>query len=276
MSALKMAEIPVLIVNGGSKIAPHVPFVELGGNPGMDIRTGKAVKNVEEVVDRARILGENLAETSDYLVIGESVPGGTTTALAVMLAMGVDAANKVSSSMPSNPHNLKNKIVEKSLRDAEIRPGDLHDDPIQAVTSIGDPVMPAFAGIILGAAKRIPVLAAGGTQMGAVLALVKAMDKGLLSNVAVGTTRWVIEDSSADLENVIAQISDVPILAADLDLSNSTFTGLSAYEKGFVKEGVGAGGSLIASVLRSNGQVTEEGLLREIERNYEALIVKDA
>ena len=43
MSALKLAEIPTLGVNAGLRVKPHVPFVELGGCPGRDIRTGKAL-----------------------------------------------------------------------------------------------------------------------------------------------------------------------------------------------------------------------------------------
>src|SRR3990170_6401238 len=105
LSTLGLADIPVLVANGGLKINPHVPFLDFGGSPGRDIRTGKAVNNVEEVMQRARIAGENLAKTTDYLIIGESIPGGTTTALSVLLAMGINAEGKVSSSMPENPHD---------------------------------------------------------------------------------------------------------------------------------------------------------------------------
>ena len=113
MSALSLANIPVLVVSGGLRTSPHVPFLDLGGKPGRDIRTGKAVDNVEEVMWRARIAGENLSKTVDYLVVGESIPGGTTTAIAVLLAMGIDARGKVSSSMPENPHELKKKRLKR-------------------------------------------------------------------------------------------------------------------------------------------------------------------
>ena len=115
MSALRLADIPVLIASGGLKVKPHVPLLDLGGSPGKDIRTGDAVENVEEVIQRAKMAGENLAKAADYLVIGESIPGGTTTALGVLLAMGVRAEGKVSSSMPENPHGLKTEIVRAGL-----------------------------------------------------------------------------------------------------------------------------------------------------------------
>jgi uncharacterized protein (TIGR00303 family) len=271
-SALKLASIPMLIVSGGLKVKPKVPFLDLGGNPGGDIRTGRAVENVEEVTERARIAGEHLAKIADYLVIGESIPGGTTTALGILLAMGIDARGKISSSMPQNPHDLKIKVVEAGLKASGIEFGALSNNPAKAISCIGDPMVPAFAGLVLGAADSVPVLMAGGTQMGAVLAVLKTLNPVLLGNVAVGTTRWIIADRTSDLKGIIAQITDIPILAADLDFTSSRFSGLKAYEVGVVKEGVGAGGAAIAAMLRSNGSITEGTLLSEVEMNYEKLV----
>jgi len=272
MSALRLAKIPALVVSGGLKINPHVPFLDLGGKPGSDIRTGKAVDNAQEVVWRAKIAGENLSETADYLVIGESIPGGTTTALGVLLAMGIDARGKVSSSMPGNPHELKIKTVEEGLRATKVEFGALGNDPLKAISCVGDPMIPAFAGLVLGAADKVPVLMAGGTQMGAVLAVIRALNPNILDNVVIGTTRWIIIDKSADLKGIITQIADVPILAANLDFRPSRFEGLKAYESGVVKEGVGAGGAAIAAMAKSEGSITKDALLREIERNYERLV----
>jgi uncharacterized protein (TIGR00303 family) len=272
MSALKLADIPTLVVNAGLKIKPHVPFVDLGGKPGRDIRTGRALENAEEVLNRAKIAGENLSKTADYLVIGESIPGGTTTALSVLLAMGVDAKGKVSSSMPVNPHELKIRTVEAGLEAAGVEAGEFADDPIKAVSTVGDPMQPALAGLVLGAADKVPVIMAGGTQMAAVLAVVNASNPDIMDNVAVGTTRWIIADKTADLKGLVAEIADVPLLAADMDFSMSKFDGLKAYEEGIVKEGVGCGGAAIAAMLKTNGQVTKQVLLEEIENNYKQLV----
>lgn len=272
MSALHLADIPVLVCSGGLKVKPQLPFVDLGGNPGRDIRTGSAVDNVQEVFDRAVIAGENLAKATDYLVIGESIPGGTTTALGVLSALGVSAKGKVSSSMPENPHDLKDAAVTAGLAAAGESFGSLRANPVRAVSCLGDPMMPAFAGLVVGAAAQIPVLMAGGTQMTAVLAVVKALNPDVLCNVAIGTTRWVVNDSSSDIRGIVKQISDLPILAADLNFSDSRFDGLKAYEKGIVKEGVGAGGAAIAAIASTEGAVTKDLLLREIERNYALLM----
>jgi len=272
MSALRLADIPALVASGGLKINPQVPFLDLGGNPGRDIRNGKAVNNVREVIERARIAGQNLAKTADYLVVGESIPGGTTTALGILLTMGVDARGKVSSSMPGNPHELKIKTVEAGLKASSIEFGALADDPVKAVSCVGDPMIPAFAGLVIGAAARVPVLMAGGTQMAAVLAIVKVLNPYVLRNLVIGTTKWIITDETSDLKGIVTQIADIPILAADLDFNQSKFEGLKAYEKGVVKEGVGAGGATIAAMIKSKGYITKEVLLEEIERNYEVLL----
>ena len=273
MSALKLADIPALVASGGLKVKPQIPFLDLGGNPGRDIRTGKAVDNVEEVLQRATVAGENLAKIADYLVIGESIPGGTTTTLGVLSAMGVNAEGKVSSSMPENPHGLKTETVRTGLAASGESFGSLAKNPIKAISCLGDPMMPAFAGLVMGAAGEVPVLMAGGTQMTAVLAVINALNPDVLCNVAIGTTRWVVSDPSSDISGIVAQIADVPILAADIDFAPSRFSGLQAYEQGIVKEGVGAGGSAIAAMAKVGGAVTKDMLLKEIERNY-ALLMK--
>jgi len=219
-----------------------------------------------------RIAGQNLSKTADYLVVGESIPGGTTTALGVLLAMGIDARGKVSSSMPENPHELKIKTVEDGLKASKVEFGGLADDPLKAISYVGDPMISAFSGLVLGAADKVPVLMAGGTQIGAVLAVINALNPNILGNVAIGTTRWIMIDKTADLKGIIKQIADIPILAADLNFSQSRFEGLKAYEAGVVKEGVGAGGAAIAAMAKSKGSITKDALLKEIERNYDRLV----
>ncbi len=271
-SALHIADIPVLVVNGGVKVKPQIPYIDVNGSPGRDIRTGDSVDNVEEVIERAKVVGEQLAKASDYLVIGESIPGGTTTALGVLTALGVDAQGKVSSTLPLNPHNLKAEVVASGLKAAGEKFGSLKDNPIKAVSAVGDPMMAALAGLVIGGARQTPVLMAGGTQMTAVLAVINALSAESLCNVAVGTTRWVAKDKSSDICGIIKQFCDVPVLAADLDFGPSQYPGLQIYETGLVKEGVGAGGASIAAMAKTGGAVNKQILLKEIERNYASLM----
>jgi NaMN:DMB phosphoribosyltransferase len=102
--------------------------------------------------------------------------------------------------------------------------------------------------------------------------VVKALNPNVLDKVAVGTTRWIIADKTADLEGLVAEIADVPVLAADIDFSRSRFDGLRAYEAGVVKEGVGCGGAAMAAMLKTNGKITKQVLLKEIENNYKQLV----
>ena len=272
MSALRLADIPVLVVNGGVKVKPQIPYVDLGGSSGRDIRSGNSVDNVEEVIERAKVLGENLAKVSDYLVIGESIPGGTTTALGVLSALGVNAQGKVSSTLPENPHSLKAEVVAAGLKAAKEKFGSLKNNPIKAISCVGDPMMAAMAGLVIGGARQAPVLMAGGTQMTAVLAVINALNPEALCNVAVGTTRWVSKDKNSDICGIIRQFCEVPVLAADLDFGPSKYPGLRIYETGLVKEGVGAGGASIAAMAKLGGAVTKDILLKEIERNYALLM----
>ena len=271
MSALKLVSIPAFVVDAGCRVKPHAPFIGLGGFPGADIRTGRAVNNVDEVLRRAESAGKQFSKTADYLVIGESIPGGTTTALALLLALGIDAKGKVSSSMPNNPHDLKAQVAEEAMRAAGIRFGELHSEPLKAIAHVGDPMMPALAGLILGASE-VPILMAGGTQMAAVLAILTALKPEVLRNIVLATTKWILQDKSSDLVGITRQIFDIPILGADLNFGISSNAGLRAYEEGVVKEGVGAGGASIAAMLKSGGSVDRENLLREIDESYARLV----
>ena len=97
---MESSSIPHFTINAGSKITPQLPFIETGLPFGKNISIEKSMtdSDVSHAVDYGRIVGRSLASLTDCLVIGECIPGGTTTALAVLKALGFDA--KVSSSIP--------------------------------------------------------------------------------------------------------------------------------------------------------------------------------
>lgn len=273
-AALRLAAIPFRFVNAGLRVIPEVPIETLGTLPGADIRGGRAVPAAGDLFTAGQQLGERLASEADYLIIGESVPGGTTTALALMLALGLDALGKVSSSAAENPHQLKAQLAATALAAAwpDGRPADL--DPLAAAAAVGDPMQPAAAGLALGALRRTPVILAGGTQMAAVLALMAACERRAgralpADRLAVATTRWVATDPSADLAGLARQIAPVPFLAARLDFSASRHAGLRRYEEFLVKEGVGAGGAALAAMLAAG--VGPARLLHAIEEVYDEI-----
>ena len=96
-------------------------------------------------IDYGRILGRTLASCTDCLIIGESIPAGTTTALAVLKSLGIDA--HVSSSMPKNPKSLKNGIVEKALERSDSK------EPYDIIANAGDPMIPFVAGMLSTASE---------------------------------------------------------------------------------------------------------------------------
>jgi uncharacterized protein (TIGR00303 family) len=277
LAALRLAGLPYRFVNAGLAVEPDVPLVALGSEPGGDIRTGRAVPNAAELFERGRHLGRELAAEADYLVIGESVPGGTTTALALLLALGFDAAGKVSSSAAVNPHALKQELVRAALEAAWPNGTPSSLDPLEAAAAVGDPMQPAVAGLALGALERGPVLLAGGTQMAGVLALMDALElregRDLpAERVGVATTRWVAADRAADLAGLARQLGQVPFLAANLQFGESRLQGLRRYEQGLVKEGVGAGGAAIAAMLATD--VGNDDILCEVEAICDELAVR--
>jgi uncharacterized protein (TIGR00303 family) len=270
-TALEMANIPITVIDSGLLIKPYLPHVNINSKSGKNIALEKAleIKNVTENYEMGKIIGKQVSKNNDVLIIGESIPGGTTTALGVLLSLGIDAHNKVSSSMPQNPNELKNKIVKKSMLKSNIKIGDHHDNPFNAMSDFGDPMMPTVSGMaveILSNNKK--VILAGGTQMCCIVAILKSLGVKFNNNLCIGTTSYIIDDSKSDLPGLVSQIADdVPVFYTDLGMENSKKVGLRSYAEGFVKEGAGAGGTAIAAYLKKES-ITQKGFLNKIEENY--------
>lgn len=275
-AALELSDMPFFIVNGGCKVIPNIPYVEMGGTYGEKVTTGKTVKNAKHLFEMGKAFGEQLSRGHDFVVISESCAGGTTTALAVMMAMGVLKENLVSSSSPKNPKQLKTDTVMAGLKAAGIKIGDLANDPLKAISCVGDPMMPVNAGILVGAAKKVPVIIGGGTQMTAVMAIAVKMDPSVIGKIFQGTTRWMMNDPNSSLTGIVDSISkDVPIVYVNMDYSSSPYEGLQAYEWGYIKEGVGCGGSSVAAIIQSAGKITCDDILERVHEIYKKIMNLD-
>jgi uncharacterized protein (TIGR00303 family) len=262
-------DLPLYIFNAGLPISPTVPHLDLGGMSAACLTTGAAlpVTVVEGLYRQGLRWGEKLAATvgtQSYIVIGECVVGGTTTALSLLTGLGIDAMGKVNSSHPVCNHQQKAAIVDRGL--AQIQ---LPLSPLALVAAIGDPMQIVVAGMAIAASRTCGVLLAGGTQMLAVAALIDAIgvDRGLeidMAQIVVGTTSWVANDRSGDTVALARSIPQIPLISTNLSFASSKYPQLQVYEQGFVKEGVGAGGLAIAASLYQNwGQVE---LLESIEQ----------
>jgi len=261
-TALESSSIPHLTINAGSKVSPQLPFIETGLSFGKNISTQNAMTDsqVSHAVDYGRIVGRSMASLTDCLIIGESIPGGTTTALAVLRALGFDA--KVSSSIPNNPVELKNQVVNSALERVD------SDDPYNIVAKVGDPMIPFVAGMLSSASDVSKVMLAGGTQMTAVLAFASKIGFNE-DNTAIGTTSYITDDETANFKSLVQKIADIPAISVNPGLENSQYSGLRAFSEGFAKEGVGAGGSIISSMLKTGNDSVK--FLELAEKEYHRL-----
>jgi uncharacterized protein (TIGR00303 family) len=241
-----------LVVDLGVPVAPAVPHLRCGQGPARCLSGGAAMdpQRVAQLLARGRRWGERLAAAGVPLLLAECVPGGTTTAQAVLQGLGVEAAGLVSGSLREPAHGLKAELVARGLAAAQLGPDPA---PEAVLAAVGDPMQALVAGVLLGAAAApLPVLLAGGSQMAAVLALALALAPvecrpALLAQAALGTTAWVAGEASSDLalllERIAGRWGQAPLaFACGLRFSACTTPELLAYEQGYVKEGVGAGG----------------------------------
>lgn len=222
-----------VFINAGLRSTPTVPCFDTYGAVGEDPRYGNAVPLAHELFNRGKIIGKTLSTYSDLLVLGECVPGGTTTALCVLRALGYPAS--VSSSFVNNPLSVKEEICRTAL--ARIS-ADGVTAPLDIIKYAGDPMMPVAAGIVHSYSGNI--LLAGGTQMLAVAALIKALGNRVPPIV---TTSYVRDDSSANVEH-LAGLIGVDMYYVDPAFGELGHDGLARYCTGEVKEGTGAGGAM--------------------------------
>jgi len=266
-------QIPVYLFNAGLPLIPSPPCIDLGGTLARCLSTARSIEysTVEHLLKQGLLWGEKLSTniTSGYLILSECVVGGTTTALSVLTGLGIDAVGKVNSSHPICNHDQKWFVVQSGLNKI-----DSFDDPLEIVAAVGDPMQIVVAGMAIAASRKCGVILGGGTQMLAVYALMQAIGQVHSLSwqpeaIVVGTTRWVVEDSTGATIDLALSLSKnrfaegqipPPLLATQLSFANSIYPQLQVYEQGFVKEGVGAGAACIAASM-SYGWGQEEILI---------------
>jgi uncharacterized protein (TIGR00303 family) len=256
--------LPLYIFNAGLLQGLNIPHIDLEGKPAHCVTTGAALPldTVKKLFAQGLKWGEKLAKEipDSYIIISECVVGGTTTALAILTALGIHAEGKINSSYPICNHEQKWQIVHRGLEkfNQKIHLNKGKIDPLKIIAAVGDPMQIVAAGMAIAASNYSGVLLAGGTQMLAVYALIQAIiNYYQLSwqpeRIAIGTTRWVAEDQTGDTIGLAESINlnqNLPILlATKLSFAHSSYPQLRIYEQGFVKEGVGAGGAAISSHL---------------------------
>jgi uncharacterized protein (TIGR00303 family) len=231
-------EFETVVVDAGAASETSAPTVTMPGPDGNDVRDEVAVPEAEAKFEAARAYGRALPD--DELVLAETIPGGTTTALGVLTALG--ERTDVSSSLPENPLELKRDVVSDALDASGLKPGDAAGDPIEAVAAAGDPVLATVAGLAVGALESgTEVTLGGGTQMSAAAALVRHY--GVTDPLSQFTTSFIAADESAGVEELAADL-DLDLTATDPEFEATDHPAMDAYVRGEAKEGVGMGGAL--------------------------------
>ena len=233
----------------------HLVVEDRDLGPSNCLTTGKSMskERVINLYERGLAIGKS---SKQPILISESVPGGTTTAQAVMEAFGLPVSNLVGSSLFKAPRELRRKVVQKGLLNANLK-NDF--DSFDVVAAVGDPFQAFSMGLLIGARLASqPVILSGGSQMMAIILLVLELldpknKDDFIEDVFIATTGWLVKDNSLnDLLNLINKKYEINLLglASPLNFKSSICKELKDYEIGHVKEGVGAGGISILAFLK--------------------------
>jgi len=257
------------VVDAGLAEPTGAPTVTVGARPGDDIREPDPVPSAPGAFAAARQFGRRLPD--DELFLAETVPGGTTTALGVLTALGeadVLGDRAVSSSLPENPLELKRAVVAEALAASSLEPGDAAGEPPVALRRAGDPVLAVLSGVAAGALETdTAVTLAGGTQLVAAAACLR--HGGHDGPLSLATTSFVADDPAVDLANAAAEL-DLSLTTTDPGFDDD-HPATAAYCRGEAKEGVGMGGAL---ALAERARVPMAEVRQGVREAYDDLLAE--
>ncbi|MBA4733158.1 MAG: TIGR00303 family protein [Synechococcus sp.] len=257
---------------------PHLRLESPAVGPARCVSTGQAMEpeRVKGLWQQGMRLG---AQLRCPLLLAECVPGGTTTAQAVLTGLGVSVQGLISGSARQPPQQLKQQLVEQGLQRAQLSGS---PSPQAVLAAVGDPFQAVAAGVLISA--RQPLLLGGGSQMAAVVALALAslpnqQRQALADRVLIGSTAWLAQETISGhgmsalgcLLDEVGQRFGVSLagLASGVRFHTSRQPALRDYEDGFVKEGVGAGGLLLLAQLQGH---PIEALVEDCDRAMDQLL----
>jgi len=222
--------------------------------------------DAKAIFEQGYSFGESYQLKDDYLILGESVPSGTTTAAATAMALAYDSQGLFSSSFKKVPNNIRQRTIVKALKRAVN-----HTDLFDILGQVSDAMLIFNAGFILGVNGRFPLVLAGGTQMAAVLMVANRIISYMgtafeAKNLMLCTTKWVAKDKHSDIKALLEMLNfSIDAYYTDFDFSQAHTPALKRYDKGEAKEGVGAGGAVMYGFLNGLSKA-------EISRQVEGLL----
>ena len=249
----------------GLEVKPKISYFKLHDfeiEPSDSIAKGADI-DAQKLFEKGVNFGQSYRCKDEYIILGESVPSGTTTAMATAFGLGYDVEGCFSSSFKEVPSSIREETLNLALSNIENS-----DDIFATLGKVGDNMLIFNAGFILGLNNSVPLVLAGGTQMACVLLVVDKILQlmgGTIesSNLALCTTKWVAEDKNSDIQTLLNLPKfSINSYYADFDFSLSEHPALKLYDEGEAKEGVGAGASLMYGFL--NG-VSKEKITKQVE-----------
>jgi len=272
-AVLKALNCPVKIVDCGAFSAPECEHESFGTVAAECLSSGYAMdlEHTRNLFERGRELANRLHKNHDLIIVAECVPGGTSTAHAILAAIYESLPEFSSSSLPIPDAKQKSTLVAQGLSKARITP-QCPPDAFRFMSCVGDPMQAVASGLALESAFKIPTILGGGTQMLAVHALAQMIMIKPPENLVVATTRWLACDAHANLA-LLAQTLGTPMISAKFDFANSKHSGLREYEKGHVKEGLGSGALLCLAPILNQDTYSKEMLCQMIDKCYDELVL---
>ena len=249
----------------GLEVKPKVSYFKLHDfeiEPSDNIAKGAKIE-AQEIFQKGVNFGQSYQCKDEYIILGESVPSGTTTAMATALGLGYRVEKCFSSSFKEVPDTIRENTLKLALSNIENR-----NDIFATLGKVGDNMLIFNAGFILGLNNRVPLVLAGGTQMACVLLVVDKILQLMggtieTSNLALCTTKWVAEDKNSNIQTLLTLPRfSINAYYADFDFSLTQHPALKLYDEGEAKEGVGAGGALMYGFLNA---ISKEEITKQVE-----------
>lgn len=234
-----------------------------------DISSSESIANganidAKSIFEKGMRAGREYELKGNYLILSECVPSGTTTATATALALGYDCIDDFSSSFLNVPTSIKSETINKALS--------LINESMtnfERLSIVSDNMLIFNAGFLMEASRRFHIVLAGGTQMAACLLVADALREDVLmrvksDNITLATTSWVANDENSDIKHLLSLLSYTPhAVHTSFTFKDAEIPVLHKYDKGEVKEGVGAGAALAyACANKSNNKEVLEAIER--------------
>jgi uncharacterized protein (TIGR00303 family) len=218
--------------------------------------------DAKKIFEIAREFGKSYKSDSEYTILAETTPSGTTTAYATAKALGYSSENLFASTYKDTP-SIKIAVVNKAIENIPT-----NATTFDKLSLVSDNMIIFYAGFILEAAKNNKLVLAGGTQMASVLLTLNRLANELgesvnSENISLWTTKWIYDDQDSDIDALLDQLSfKIDGYYADFDFALSNHPALKLYDDGEAKEGVGAGAAICYAYL--NG-ISKEQLTKAVE-----------